>query len=175
MNTAILNLYQWMTVFLPETRFFSLKCWLLKRAGAKIGKNVRICSSVRIIGNGKLSIGDNCWIGPQTLISSSFPAEVKLGNNIDIAPRVFIGTGSHEIDMINLNSAGKGISLNIVIEDGVWICVGSFLLPGVQIGKKAIIAAGSVVTVDIPKYTLGAGNPCRIAKEYVSINKSIDS
>lgn len=170
MNTTILYLYQLIAVFLPETRFFSLKCWLLKLAGAKIGKNVRICSSVRIIGNGNLSIGDNCWIGPQTLISSSFPAEVKLGNNIDIAPRVFIGTGSHEIDMSKINSAGKGISLNVVIDDGAWICVGALLLPGVCIGKKAIIASGSVVTKDIPKYTLGVGNPCRIAKEYNSID-----
>ena len=174
MNTTILYLYQLITVFFPETRFFSLKCWLLKLAGAKIGKNVRICSSVRIIGNGNLSIGNNCWIGPQTLINSSFPAEVVIGNNIDIAPKVFIGTGSHEIDMIKINSAGKGFSLNIVINDGVWICAGAFLLPGICIGKKAVIAAGSIVTKDVPKYTLGAGNPCRIVKKYLEIDNQLD-
>lgn len=121
-----------MTISLPETRFFALKCWILKQAGVKIGKNVRICSSIRIIGNGKLSIGDDSWIGPQTLISCSFPAEVKIGKNVDIAPKVYIGTGTHEIDMIGLHSAGKGVNLSIMIEDGVWICAGVLLLPGVR-------------------------------------------
>lgn len=174
MNTILLHLYNLLTIFLPETRFFALKCWLLKRAGVEIGKNVRICSSVRIIGDGKLSIGDNSWIGPQTLISCSSPAEVKLGSNTDIAPKVYIGTGSHEIDMIGLHSAGKGVNSSIIIEDGVWICAGVFLLPGVRVGNKSIIGAGSVVTNNIPKFSLGVGNPCRIVKEYNAIDNTLN-
>jgi putative colanic acid biosynthesis acetyltransferase WcaF len=166
MNSLILYLYSLIACFLPETRFFSLKCWILKQAGVKVGKNVRICSSVRIVGNGKLAIGDDTWIGPLTFISSTFPAEVNIGGNVDIAPRVYIGTGSHEIDMIGLHSAGKGVNSSIVIDDGVWICAGVILLPGVRIGKKSIIGAGSVVTKDIPEFLLGVGNPCRIAKDY---------
>jgi putative colanic acid biosynthesis acetyltransferase WcaF len=174
MNTIVLYLYYLISIFLPETRFFNLKCLILKLAGVKIGSNVKICSSVRIIGDGKLSIGDNCWIGPQCLLSSSFPAEIKLGNNIDIAPKVYIGTGSHEIDMIGKHSAGKGISLDILIEDGVWICTGALLLPGVIIEKKSIIAAGCVVTKNVPKYSLAVGSPSKIVKEYKTIDKSIN-
>lgn len=170
MNTILLYLYNLLTIFLPETRFFALKCWLLKKAGVKIGKNVRICSSVRIIGDGKLSIGDNSWIGPQTFISCSFPAEVRLGSNIDIAPKVYIGTGSHEVDMKGLHSAGKGVNSSIVIEDGVWICTGVLLLPGVRVGTKSVIGAGSVVAKNIPKFSLGVGNPCRVVKEYKAID-----
>jgi putative colanic acid biosynthesis acetyltransferase WcaF len=174
MNTTVLYLYKLLTIFLPETRFFRLKSWILKQAGVKIGKNVRICSSVHILGDGRFSIGDNCWIGPQTYISSSYPAEVKMGNNIDIAPKVYIGTGSHEIDMIGHNSAGKGVSENIIINDGAWICAGVLLLPGIQIGKKAIIGAGSVVTKDIPEFSLAVGNPCRVAKVYEATDNTIN-
>lgn len=174
MNTILLYLYNLLTIFLPETKFFAFKCWFLKQVGVKIGKNARICSSVRIIGDGKLSIGDNCWVGPQTLISCSFPAEVKIGSNVDIAPKVYIGTGTHDVDMIGLHSAGKGVNSSIVIEDGVWICAGVMLLPGVIIGHKSIIAAGSVVTKNIPKFSLGVGNPCRIARDYKTINNTLN-
>jgi putative colanic acid biosynthesis acetyltransferase WcaF len=174
MNTILLYLYNLLAIFLPETRFFALKCWILKLAGVKIGKNVRICSSVRIIGNGKLSIGDDSWIGPQSLITCSFPAEVRIGSNVDIAPKVYIITGTHEIDMIGLHSAGKAITSSIVIEDGAWICACVRLLHGVLIGTKSIIGAGSIVTKDIPKFSLGAGNPCRIAKDYRAIDNNLN-
>jgi len=173
MNSIVLYFYNLFAIFLPETKFFRLKCLILKQAGVVIGSNVRICSSVRIIGDGRLSIGDNCWIGSQTLIISSFPAIVKLGNNVDIAPKVYIGTGSHEIDMIRDHSAGKGISLDVLIDDGVWVCTGALLLPGVIIGKKSIIAAGSIVTKNVPKYSLAVGSPSKIVKEYNTINNSI--
>ena len=174
MNTILLYLYNLFTIFLPETKFFGLKSWILQQAGVVIGKNVRVCSSVKIIGDGNLSIGDNSWIGPQTLISCAFPAEVKIGSNVDIAPKVFIGTGSHEIDMIGLHSAGKGLSLSIIVEDGVWICAGVLVLPGVRVGNKSIIGAGSVVTKSIPKFSLGVGNPCRVVKEYKAIDNTLN-
>ena len=58
----------------------------------------------------------------------------------------------------------------IVIEDDAWICCSSIILRGVHIGKGVIVAAGSVVTKDVPDYAMVAGNPARIIK-YVK-NKS---
>lgn len=152
-----------MTFFLPETRFFALKCWLLKRAGVKIGKNVRICSSAKILGNGKLAVGDNTWIGHECLIICS--SNIKIGSNVDIAPRVYIGTGTHIVDVNSKNVAGAGISKDVVVGDGCWIGVNSIILPGVSIEEKVIVAAGSVVTKDILTLNLVGGVPAKPIKK----------
>jgi acetyltransferase-like isoleucine patch superfamily enzyme len=166
MNTLLLDLYNRFNFFLPETRMFSFKNYLLRLAGAKIGRNVRICSSVKIIGNGKLEIGSNTWIGPQTILITSHPAKISIGSNVDIAPRVYIGTGTHEIDMKGINSAGRGISLDITIEDGVWIGAGSTILPNIIVGYKAIVAAAALVNRNIPSFCIAGGTPSRLIKKY---------
>ncbi len=148
--------------FFPETRLFSLKAAMLRWAGADVGENVRICSSVRILGKGPLVLGNDVWIGPETLIVAS--ASIRIGNFVDIAPRVFIGTGTHEVDTLGEHSAGKGISKDIVIEDGVWIGVSSVILAGVVIGRKSVIAAGAVVVGSIKEKLLVGGVPAKIIR-----------
>lgn len=119
-------------------------------AGAKIGNNVRVCSSVRIIGNGKLSIGDDSWIGHGTMIMCS--DSINIGKNVDIAPLCLLVTGSHTITPDEAHVAGKGYGMPINIEDGAWICAHATLLPGTQVGQKAVIAAGSVVKGVVAPY-----------------------
>lgn len=127
-----------------------------------MGNNVRICSSAKILGNGCLTIGDNTWIGHETLIICS--STVIIGSNVDIAPRVFIGTGTHEIDINTAGIAGQGVSKDIEIADGCWLGAGSIILPGVKVGYKSVIAAGAVVTKDIDPYTMVGGVPARIIR-----------
>jgi acetyltransferase-like isoleucine patch superfamily enzyme len=164
MSPFILYIYRIFTIFLPETRFFGFKNVLLRLAGARIGENVKVCSSVRIIGNGILLIDDNTWIGPSTLISVTNPASIVILGNVDIAPNVYIGTGTHKIDMYGLNSAGFGYNDNIIINSGVWIGVGSMILPGVEIGTKAVVGAGSLVNKNVAPYSVVAGVPARSIK-----------
>ena len=83
---------------------------------------------------------------------------------MDIAPRAFIGTGTHEIDMYTAGIAGKGVSKDIVIADGCWLGAGSIILPGVNVGYKSVIAAGAVVTKNIDSYTMVGGIPARIIR-----------
>ena len=163
MNTFILFFYNFITIFLPETKFFRVKTFILKLAKVKLGKNVSICSSTKILGNGKLTIGDNTWIGPQGLIISS--SNIFIGSNIDIAPRVYIGTGSHVIDINSENIAGAGISKDVIICDGTWIGVNCTVLPGVYIGKKNIIAAGAIVSKSTEDNTMYGGIPAKIIKK----------
>lgn len=143
MNTFLLYLVNLFTSLLPETRFFGFKRTLYKFCGVKMGRNVRICSSVKILGNGFLEIGDNTWIGPQSLISSS--SKIKIGMNTNIAPRVVIVTGSHEYSFDGDSVAGNGFNRDVIIGDGSWICAGSILLGGVILGKSTLVAAGAVV------------------------------
>ena len=147
---------------LPETRLFGLKRYLLRLAGARLAKNVRVCSSARILGGGRLDVGDGTWIGHQVLICAG--SKITIGKEVDIGPRVYIGTGTHGVDAHSLRSAGPGVNKDVVIEDGVWLGVGCIILPGVTVGEKAVLAAGAVVAEDIPPRVLAAGVPARIIK-----------
>ncbi len=147
---------------LPETRCFAFKRALWSWAGAKIGQNVRICSSAFILGVGELEIGDDTWIGHQVFIETG--SKVTIGAHVDIGPRVYIGTGSHKIDAVGSHTAGEGTSTPIVIEDGVWLGANVTILPGVTIGRKALVAAGSVVTRDFHEYSLLAGVPASVKR-----------
>lgn len=148
---------------LPETRCFGFKCWLLKRTGAKVGKNVRICSSALFVGTGHLEIGNNTWIGHRCIISTS--SSIKIGSDCDIAPNVYIGNGTHQITPDRKRIADIEISEDIIIGNGCWLCAGSMVLPGVTIQEKSVVAAGAVVTKSQSEnMILLAGIPARIKK-----------
>lgn len=138
---------------------------LWRWAGVQIGGNVRICSSARIIGDGTLAISDGTWIGPGCFISSS--SEVRIGHDCNIAPKVNIITGTHEIDIKGPSIAGEGYALPIEIGNGVWICAGCTVIAGVKIGDKSILAAGSVVTQDVPSGELWGGVPAKRIKTLI--------
>lgn len=86
LNTRRLYLSSLLAHLLPETRGYSLKRKLYRWSGVKVGENVRICSSVKILGNASLSIGDNTWIGPGTFIMCSQNAKVSSEEYILIPP-----------------------------------------------------------------------------------------
>lgn len=162
MNSTGLYFVRHFVRLLPDTRCFRLKRFLYRICGVKIGINVRICSSAIICGDGELLIGDNTWIGHESFISSS--STVTIGADVNIAPRVFIGTGTHEIDFWGPAIAGRGYNQPIVISDGVWLCSNCVILPGVVVGRKALVAAGAVVTKNIPDKEMWGGIPARIIR-----------
>ena len=150
---------------LPPTRMYRLKALLYKWCGYSIHRTARIVSSARIWGAGVVSIGEDTFVGHDVLILTG-DAPITIGNFVDIAPRVAIVNGSHEIDMDGRHSAGEGCSKPIVIEDGVWIGAGTIILGGVSIGAKSVIAAGSVCTSNIPAGVMAAGVPCKPIKRW---------
>ncbi len=163
MRPFILFFIRFLFAIIPDTHGFGIKRILLRFAGVKIGKNVRICSSVSILGDSQLIIGDNTWIGHDTMIVCSAP--IKIGENVNIAPRCYIGTGSHEIDLFGDSVAGKGKSTPITISDGCWICAGCVVLPGVRIGKKSVCASGAVVNRNVEDYEMVGGVPIKHIKQ----------
>ena len=130
-----------------------------------MGRNVRVCSSATILGNGSLEIGDDTWIGQQVLIICS--SQVRIGSCVDVGPRVFIGTGTHELDPVGDHSAGTGINRDIIVGDGVWLCACTTILPGISVGSKAVVAAGAVVNRDVPARKIVGGVPARVLKDLV--------
>ena len=112
-------------------------------------------------------IGNNCNIGEQSHITAINC--IMIGNNVLTGPRVLVTDNAHGDSLFKildtapterfLCSKGK-----VVIEDNVWIGEGAMIMPGVRIGIGSIIAANSVVTKDIPAYSVAAGTPAKIIK-----------
>jgi acetyltransferase-like isoleucine patch superfamily enzyme len=161
MKPARLFLVHLVFGLLPPTRSFHMKCGLLRWAGAEIGKNVRIVSSARFLLAGQLRIGDGTWIGHEVLIVGG-EADVTIGANVDVAPRVSIVTGSHELFGVHGRAAGEGFSRPIHIMDGVWIGAAATILGGVVVGQSSMIAAGAVVNRDVAAGAVVGGVPARI-------------
>ena len=90
--------------------------------------------------------------------------EVRIGNDVLIAPNVQILAACHPLDPEERRS-GKEFGKPITIGDNAWIGGGVIICPGVKIGENAVIGAGSVVTKDIPANCVAAGNPCKIMKK----------
>lgn len=91
-------------------------------------------------------------------------AKVKIGDYCLLAPNVSIYTAGHPIHPATRNS-GYEYGKEIVIGDNVWVGGSSVICPGVHIGNNVVIGAGSVVTKDIPDWSIAAGNPCRVIRQ----------
>ena len=156
MNSARLFLANKLMRLLPPSRCFGLKRSLLRFAGAQVGDNVRVVSSVEIYCSGSLSIGANTWIGHQVLIVGG-DADIHIGDNVNIAPRVVLVSGSHEIEFESDMVAGEGYSRPIHIRDGSWLGAGAIVLGGSAIGENAVVGAGAVVRGDVAPKTVFKG------------------
>lgn len=114
-------------------------------------------------GVGDVIIGNRTRIG----LSNTIIGPVNIGNDVRLAQNVVLSGLNHNYEEIDSPIHEQGVSTKpIIIEDESWIGANVVILPGVTIGKHSIVAAASVVTKDIPKYTLAAGNPAKVLKKY---------
>ena len=109
-----------------------------------------------------VSLGDNSGIG----INASITGTVKIGNNVMMGSGCTFYSRNHAFDRMDIPMCEQGFQEEetIVIEDDVWIGGHVIFLPGVHVGKGAIIGAGAVVSKDVPDYAIVGGNPIRIIK-----------
>ena len=93
-------------------------------------------------------------------------ADICIGANVDIGPRVLLVTGGHHLwENKSLKAAGSGFSKNIEVQHGVWIGANSTILGGSSIGERTAVGACSLVTGALPNDVLVVGIPARIVKE----------
>lgn len=120
--------------------------------------------TLSVTGNGRLYIGENSgFSGVQVCCTNS----ITIGRNVWVGVNVTIyDTDFHPIDpyeRLKLDTSAK--SGDVIIDDGVWIGANAMILKGVHIGKGSVIAAGSVVTKDVPEFTVFGGNPAKLIRE----------
>ena len=99
-------------------------------------------------------------------------AKVKIGNNCQMAPNVAIYTAGHPIHPATRNTAYE-YGKEVTIGDNCWIGGNVVICPGVHIGDNVVIGAGSVVTKDIPDWSLAAGNPCKVLRRITDADKRL--
>ncbi len=127
---------------------------------------------LRIINNCHLFIGEGTYIGPYCHISGT-RNNIIIGRKVGIGDRVFISTTHHQYDDITKPILTQGFVSkgDVVVSDECLIGIGSYILSGVNIGKHSVIGGNSVVTHDIPPYSVAVGNPARVIKRYNSKKK----
>jgi len=143
---------------LPEIFRNQFRVQKFRRNGAQIGTFVMLGESI-INGDAKsLRIGSGSSMG-KCLIE--IHDDVCIGRNVSINDNVMILTASHDLRDPNWRTKTGPISIG----DFAWVASGAIVLPGVRIGCGAVVAAGAVVRIDVPDFSLAVGNPARISSE----------
>ncbi len=141
-----------------------LRGWFTKHAILECGKNINIDQGARY--GLDISLGDHSSIGKNSFVQSG----TRIEANVMMGPDCGIYTMYHKFDRTDIPMIRQGLSrpYPVVIEDDVWICAKVIVLPGVRIGTGSIIGAGSVVTKDVPPYSIVGGNPAVVKRNRLS-------
>lgn len=130
-----------------------IRLFLLRRKGATIAKNVSIWRGVEIRNPKGLVIEEGCAIGPGVTLDAR--KGLVIGKNVTIAKDAIIWTLHHDMNSPDFHTIGA----RTIIEDFAWICSRSILIPGVHVGRGAVIASGAVLTKDADNLSIMGGVP----------------
>lgn len=151
---------------LPRSEWWDARRWkVLRLAGVDIN-GCAIRGPVFFSQFGKMN---HIHIGPRSFINTGLrigvgdPAHVRIGADCAIGPFVQLETAWHELAWTPERGWGGGVK-DITIEDRCWIGARVTILGGVTIGEGAVVAAGAVVTKDVPAHTLAGGVPAKIIR-----------
>ena len=152
--------------------FYSLKKQLFKRKWRKLNPN-NFTNAEDLFDPTLVKVGD-CTYGGLRVLAYNKDNKLRIGKFCSIAQDVmFVLSGDHYTNHISsypyrvwiMNEKQEGVSKgNIIVDDDVWIGFRSTILSGVHIGQGAIVAAGSVVTKDVPPYAIVGGVPAKVLK-----------
>lgn len=138
--------------------------------GTSFGRNLKLTAYSISSSSDKpqIIVGDNCNFGEGTHITAI--GCIQIGNNVLTGPNVLISDNAHgasSIDAMTMPPMERELVSKgpVVIDDNVWIGANVCVMPGVHIGKGAIIGANSVVTKDVPPYCVAAGIPAKVIKQ----------
>lgn len=145
----------WICLFLPSPR--PLHGWrrlLLRLFGARVGSGVHVYPSARIWAPWNLQLDDLCGVGDRVILYSQ--GKITVGARAVISQGAHLCAGTHDHTKPGFPLVTKPITIGAE----AWLAAECFVLPGVTIGKGAVIGARSVVTKDQPEWTVCGGHPC---------------
>jgi acetyltransferase-like isoleucine patch superfamily enzyme len=141
--------------FLP---FYRIRNWYLTRVlGYRIAPSAAIHSGCWVTGF-LLSVGEHSVINRNCRLDSR--GGLTIGANVSISPECYLITASHDPHSPSFSGSSK--STAVKIHDYAWLGVRALVLPGVTIGRGAVVGAGAVVSRDVPAMAIVAGNPARV-------------
>lgn len=135
---------------------------LLEHLLGQIGQNTIIEPPFYCVYGNNIYLGDHVYLNILCTILDC--GEVRIGSHVMLGPSVQIYTAAHHLQA-ELRIQGLEVAKPVVIEDNVWIGGAAILLPGVRIGRNAVVGAGAVVSRDVPENTIVVGNPARVVRE----------
>ena len=134
---------------------FRLRHWFYRHImGYSLGRDSSIHMGVFVTGR-NIHIGDNVVINRRVYLDGRIGVIIR--NNVSISPEVYLVSMEHDPNDPSFSTRGG----QIVIEDNAWIGARALILPGVNVGEGAVVAACAVVTKDVEPYTIVAGVPAR--------------
>ncbi|AGV73229.1 sugar O-acetyltransferase [Lactococcus cremoris] len=134
---------------------------LERQVFGKTGNNLYVTPPFQVDYGRHVEIGNNFYANMDCIFLDV--NKIIIGDNVMVGPRVSFYTAGHPIDAeIRIEELEFG--LPITIEDNVWIGGSATILPGVTVGRNSIIAAGAVVTKDVPSNSIVGGNPARLIR-----------
>jgi len=121
-----------------------------------------------------IQVGYDVILGANAILLAS-ESRIIIGNKVMFGPNVMIVAGDHNTSVIgkfmyDIHSKRPEDDQDVIIEDDVWIGARAIILKGVRVGRGSIIAAGAVVSKDVPPYTIVAGVPARIVKRRFDVD-----
>jgi len=147
---------------LPHLCFARLRTALYRAAGFRIGPRSLLLGRIYLSGTGRIQ--DRLEVGADVIINAhcffDLTGTISLGDFVAVGHHVQIITAEHEVGP-SACRAGPLHPRAIRVGNGAWIAAGATLLPGVQIGASSVVAAGSVVSGNVPPHRAVGGNPAR--------------
>jgi acetyltransferase-like isoleucine patch superfamily enzyme len=135
----------------PPYRKFRLGSYSVIESGACINNAV-----------GDVIIGDYTRIG----LHNTIIGPVNIGHHVNLAQGITVTALNHNFEDSEKRIDEQGVSTTpVVIEDDVWIGANAVILPGVRVGTHSVVAAGAVVTKEVPPHSIVAGIPAKIIKK----------
>lgn len=137
---------------------YGFRTLLLRCFGAKVGKNVRIRPSVRIVIPWNLTIGDDVAVGDGVILYALGP--ISIGRRTFISQYAHLCAGTHDYTSLDYPLVRAPIDIG----EDCWIAAQAFIGPGLAIGNRCVIGACAVVVKDVPPDQIWGGNPARFLK-----------
>jgi acetyltransferase-like isoleucine patch superfamily enzyme len=129
------------------------------------GKNIFFDKGFAVFnGHGNIFLGSNIHLVDALINAGDKDGKIVIDDFVFFGHRVQILSRGHDYNLFNLERQNTIIEKPIHIKEGAWIGSGSMILGGVTLGKHSVVAAGSVVTKNVPDYAIVGGNPAKIIK-----------